>query len=144
MPEKTLNLKSSMTNKHYLVDTDILYDHLIHNNKNKNSFLTSLMTKGECFTTILNASELYFSATTEEQRIAIRKLLYGLKVLGLNSRYALDIPQYSDRFNNYRECLFYIVAEKNNLIIATKTLEKYKVGKVKVVSQLKSNRKTKK
>lgn len=133
-----------MMNKHYLVDTDILYEHLIHHKKNKNSFLTSLMTKGECFTTILNASELYFSATTEEHRVAIKKLLYGLKVLGLNSRYALDIPQYSDKFNNYRECLFYIVAEKNNLIIATNTPAKYKGGKVKVVSQLKSNRKTKK
>jgi predicted nucleic acid-binding protein len=142
LPEKTLNLKNRMTNKHYLVDTDILFDHLIHNNKN--SFLTSLMTKGECFTTILNASELYFSATTEEHRIAIKKLLYGLKVLGLNSRYVLDIPQFSDRFKNYRECLFYIVAEKNNLIIATNTPEKYKFGKVKVVSQLKSNRKTNK
>lgn len=133
-----------MTNKHYLVDTDILYEHLIHHQKNKNSFLTSLMSKGECFTTILNASELYFSATTEEHKIAIKKLLYGIKVLGLNSRYALDIPQYSDKFKNYRECLFYIVAEKNNLIIATNTPAKYKFGKVKVVSQLKSNRKAKK
>ena len=133
-----------MTNKHYLVDTDILYEHLIHNKKNKNSFLTSLMSKGECFTTILNASELYFSATTEEHKIAIKKLLYGLKVLGLNSRYVLDIPLYSDKLNNYRECLFYIVAEKNNLIIATGTPAKYKVGKVKVISRTKSNRKTKK
>lgn len=133
-----------MTNKHYLVDTDILYEHLIHNKKNKNSFLTSLMSKGECFTTILNASELYFSATTEEHKIAIKKLLYGLKVLGLNSRYVLDIPLYSDKLNNYRECLFYIVAEKNNLIIATGTPAKYKVGKVKVISRMKSNRKTKK
>ncbi|MGQ9797775.1 MAG: PIN domain-containing protein [Ignavibacterium sp.] len=133
-----------MTNKHYLVDTDILYEHLTHHKKNKNSFLTSLMLKGECFTTILNASELYFSATTEEHKIAIKKLLYGIKVLGLNSRYVLDIPQYSDKFNNYRECLFYIVAEKNNLIIATSTPAKYRVGKVKVISQMKSNRKTKK
>ena len=133
-----------MANKHYLVDTDILYEHLIHNKKNKNSFLTSLMSKGECFTTILNASELYFSATTEEHKIAIKKLLYGLKVLGLNSRYVLDIPLYSDKLNNYRECLFYIVAEKNNLIIATGTPAKYKVGKVKVISRIKSNRKTKK
>lgn len=131
-----------MINKHYLVDTDVLYKHLIHDQKNKNSFLTYLMTKGECFTTILNASELYFSATTEEHRIAVNKLLYGLKVLGLNSRYALDIPKYSGKFNNYRDCLFYIVAEKNNLIIATYNLAKYKIGKVKVVSQLKSNQKT--
>lgn len=133
-----------MINKNYLIDTDILYEHLVHDQKNKNSFLTTLMAKGECFTTILNASELFFSAATEEHRIAIRKLLYGLKILGLNSRYALDIPKYSDKFKNYRECLFYIVAEKNNLIIATNTPAKYKIGKVKIVSQLESNRKTKK
>lgn len=131
-----------MTNKNFLIDTDVLYDHLIHKNEKTISFLTSLMTKGECFTTVMNASELYFSAKTEEQKIAIKKLLYALKVLGLNSRYTLDIPQYSDKFSNYRECLFYIVAEKNNLIIATNSPAKYKVGKVKVISKSKTSEKS--
>lgn len=131
-----------MTNKNFLIDTDVLYDHLIHKDEKTISFLTSLMTKGECFTTVMNASELYFSAKTEEQKIAIKKLLYALKVLGLNSRYTLDIPQYSDKFSNYRECLFYIVAEKNNLIIATNSPAKYKVGKVKVISKSKTSEKS--
>ncbi len=122
-------------NKHYLVDTDILYDHLTHNQKNKRSFLTTLMTKGECFTTVLNASELYFSAKSDEEKLAIKKLLYALKVLGLNSRYALEIPKYADKFKNYRECLFYIAAEKNNLVIATNSLSKYNFGKVKVIDK---------
>lgn len=132
-----------MPNKSYLVDTDVLYDHLVHRDEKKISFLTSLMTKGECFTTVLNASELYFSAKTEEHKIAIKKLLYALKVLGLNSRYTLDIPQFSDKFSNYRECLFYIVAEKNNLIIATNSPAKYKIGKVKVISKPKNSEKSK-
>ncbi|MEJ5261788.1 MAG: PIN domain-containing protein [Ignavibacterium sp.] len=131
-----------MTNKNFLIDTDVLYDHLIHKDEKTISFLTSLMTKGECFTTVMNASELYFSAKTEEQKIAIKKLLYALKVLGLNSRYTLDIPQYSDKFSNYRECLFYIVAEKNNLIIATNSPAKYKVGKVKILSKSKTSEKS--
>lgn len=131
-------------NKHYLIDTDILYDHLTHNKKNKRSFLTTLMTKGECFTTVLNASELYFSAKNDEEKLAIKKLLYALKVLGLNSRYSLDIPQYSDKFENYTDCLFYIVAEKNNLTIATNSPSKYNFGKVKIIArrntQLKSEK----
>ncbi|BDQ04402.1 PIN domain-containing protein [Ignavibacterium sp.] len=131
-------------NKHYLVDTDILYDHLTHNEKNKRSFLTTLMTKGECFTTVLNASELFFSARTEEEKLAIKKLLYALKVLGLNSRYSLEIPKYADKFNNFRECLFYIAAEKNNLTIATNTPSKYNFGKVKVITQKKAQRKSEK
>ncbi|MFN3872935.1 MAG: PIN domain-containing protein [Ignavibacterium sp.] len=122
-------------NKHYLIDTDILYDHLTHNQKNERSFLTTLMTKGECFTTVLNASELYFSAKSDEEKLTIKKLLYSLKVLGLNSRYSLDIPLYSEKFNNYRECLFYIVAERNNMIIATNSPSKYDFGKVKVITK---------
>lgn len=127
---------------HYLIDTDILYDHLTHNQKNKRSFLTNLMKKGECFTTVLNASELYFSARSEEEKFVIKKLLYALKVLGLNSRYSLEIPQYSEKFKNYRECLFYIVAEKNNLTIVTNTPSKYNFGKVKVVTQKTAQKKS--
>ena len=121
--------------QHFLIDTDILYDHLTHNQKNERSFLTTLMTKGECFTTVLNASELYFSAKSDEEKLTIKKLLYSLKVLGLNSRYSLDIPLYSEKFNNYRECLFYIVAERNNMIIATNSPSKYDFGKVKVITK---------
>lgn len=121
--------------QHFLIDTDILYDHLTHNQKNERSFLTSLMTKGECFTTVLNSSELYFSAKSDEEKLAIKKLLYSLKVLGLNSRYSLDIPLYSEKFNNYCECLFYIVAERNNMIIATNSPSKYNFGKVKVITK---------
>lgn len=131
-----------MAHNNFLIDTDVLYDHLIHKDEKTISFLTSLMIKGECFTTVMNASELYFSAKTEEQKIAIKKLLYALKVLGLNSRYTLDIPKYSDKFSNYRECLFYILAEKNNLIIATNSPAKYKIGKVKVISKSKTSEKS--
>ncbi len=121
--------------QHFLIDTDILYDHLTHNQKNERSFLTTLMTKGECFTTVLNASELYFSAKSDEEKLTVKKLLYSLKVLGLNSRYSLDIPLYSEKFNSYRECLFYIVAERNNMIIATNSPSKYDFGKVKVITK---------
>ncbi|MFN3874263.1 MAG: PIN domain-containing protein, partial [Ignavibacterium sp.] len=122
-------------NDHYLIDTDVLFDHLVHNDNKKRSFLTRLMSQGECFTTVLNASELFFSAKTEEHKFAIKKLLYAIKVLGLNSRYSLEIPNYSDKFRSYQECLFYIVAEKNNLIVATNSPEKYNFGKVKTISE---------
>lgn len=130
--------------EHYLIDTDVLYDHLVHNNTKKKSFLTQLMVQGECFTTVLNASELYFSAETDEHKLAIKKLLYALKVLGLNSRYSLEIPNYSDKFKNYKDCLFYIVAERNNLIIATNSPEKYNLGKVKIISEKISKKRSKK
>lgn len=123
-----------MKSEQFLVDTEVLYNHLIHKDKKKNSFLTRLMTKGECFTTVFNASELYFSARTEQQKIAVKKLLYSLKVLGLSSRYTLDIPDYSDKFNSYIDCLFYIIAEKNKLTIATYNPEIFRIGNVKVVS----------
>lgn len=123
-----------MKSEQFLIDTEVLYKHLTHRDSGKNSFLTQLMMKGDCFTTVLNASELYFSAVTEEHKIAVKKLLYALKVLGLSSRYTLNITDYSQNFDNYLDCLFYIVAEKNNLSIATYSPEKFKIGKVKVVS----------
>uniref|UniRef100_A0A7V2ZL01 PIN domain-containing protein n=1 Tax=Ignavibacterium album TaxID=591197 RepID=A0A7V2ZL01_9BACT len=128
--------------EHYLIDTDVLYDHLVHNNKKKRSFLTQLMMQGECFTTVLNASELFFFAKNDEHKMAIKKLLYALKVLGLNSRYSMDVPNYSDKFSSYQECLFYIIAEKNNLTIATNSPEKYNFGKVKILSEKKTKRKS--
>ncbi len=45
----------------FLIETDVLADHLITDSKTE-SYLIKLMKSGICFTSVLNASELYLLA----------------------------------------------------------------------------------
>jgi predicted nucleic acid-binding protein len=80
----------------YLLDSDILADYLT-TTYNLDSHLINLMQKGICFTTVLNAAELLASCKDENEKNRVRYVLDSLKVLGLNSRYALSVPEYSDK-----------------------------------------------
>jgi predicted nucleic acid-binding protein len=75
----------------YLIDTDVLFEHLIKRQIDGDSFLIRLMKKGLCFTTVLNAAELMLKSTDGEQEKSIRSLLSALKVLGIHSRYCLNV-----------------------------------------------------
>lgn len=109
----------------YLLETDILIDYLTCGDLNKVPYLITLMQKGICFTSVLNASELFMQANSDFKRSKVRDLLNALKVLGLHSRYSLAIPNYRDNFTNIRDALFYILAEQNKLIIVTLNPDKY-------------------
>jgi predicted nucleic acid-binding protein len=109
----------------YLLETDILIDCLTRSDLNKVPYLLTLMQKGICFTSVLNASELFILAKKDYEREKVRDLLNALKVLGLHSRYSLAIPNYRDNFTNIRDALFYILAEQNKLIIVTLNPDKY-------------------
>lgn len=52
--------------KQILVDTDILIDHLI--TTEKESTLIKLMTKYDCYTTVINATEVYEFAGLENKK----------------------------------------------------------------------------
>jgi len=112
--------------KNYLIETDILIDFLSSKKKKDNTYLLNIMQKGVCFTSVLNASELYFAAKSDFEREKVNHLLYALKVLGIHSRYSLHVAPVAHHFNNYRDALFYILAQQNNLIIVTKLNKKYK------------------
>ncbi|MCW8805169.1 MAG: hypothetical protein OQK56_01815, partial [Ignavibacteriaceae bacterium] len=84
----------------YLLDTDILVDYLIYN---ENNYLINLMQSGICFTTVLNASELLAACKGEKEQSAVRSVLDSLKVLGLHQRYALSVPEFSDKTESVRD-----------------------------------------
>lgn len=116
----------------YLIDTDVLEGHLLHNKKEDESYLEKLLQRGICFSTVLNASELLYKAATEiEQRIVL-DVLSGLKILGLHSRYSLLVPKYSAHTQNYSEALFCVVADYNKLPIVT--LNKYRYRKISLAT----------
>jgi predicted nucleic acid-binding protein len=114
----------------YLLETDVLADYLI---SNENNFLLNLMQTGICFTTVLNASELLAVCKDANEKSAVRSVLDSLKVLGLNSRYALSVPDFTDKTENVRDALFAVVALINKLQIVTLNSTRYKKTNLKII-----------
>ena len=114
----------------YLLDTDILADYVTSNDMN---YLINLMQKGICFTTVLNAAELLAACKNDEEQSTVRSVLDSVKVLGLHSRYALSIPEFSDKTENVRDALFTVVASVNKLPIVTLNSERYKKTNLKII-----------
>jgi len=114
--------------KQILVDTDILFDHLI--TEEKESTLMKLMTRYDCFTTVINAIELYELAGKENKKYA-DMLLYGFKVLGIHSRYAEKVAEIINELKvrgldwNLRDAIIVMMAVQNKLILTTFNDEKY-------------------
>ncbi|MGB9663509.1 MAG: PIN domain-containing protein [Ignavibacteria bacterium] len=114
--------------KQILVDTDILFDHLITDKKE--SILMKLMSKYDCFTTVINAIEVYELAGKENKKYA-DMMLYGFKILGIHSRYAEKVADLiSDAKNrnldwNLRDALIVMMAIQNKLVLTTFNDEKY-------------------
>jgi hypothetical protein len=108
-----------------------MVDHLI---SSENNYLMNLMQTGICFTTVLNASELLAVCKNDNEQSLVRKVLDSLKVLGIHSRYALSIPEFSDKTDNVRDALFSVVASINKLPIVTLREERYKKTKLKIIN----------
>lgn len=119
--------------KQFLIETDIIIDYLNYAGEKLESDLIKIFSEGKCFTTVLNASELYFNARNKIQNEAVTKFLYSINVLGLHPRYSLKVNDYSTMFSNTRDCLFYLVALFNNLVIVTKRKNIYPDGEVEII-----------
>ncbi len=114
----------------YLLETDVLVDYLT---SNKNSYLLKLMQTGICFTTVLNASEMLTACKNVNEHSAVRSVLDSLKVLGLHSRYALSVNEFSGKTLNVRDALFAVVALINKLPIVTLERDRYKKTNLKII-----------
>jgi predicted nucleic acid-binding protein len=119
-------------NKKFLLETDILTDHLI-NGTSGDSVLINIMQKGICFTTVLNASELLLAANSEKEQVNVNKVLNSLKVLGLNSRYALSAAKFAGNVNTLRNILFAVVADINKLPVVTFDIHKFSKTNLRII-----------
>jgi len=113
--------------KQVLIDTEIFIDHLTTNKKE--SSLMKLLGRYNCFTTVINAMEIYEKVGRQNKRYA-DMVLYPLKVLGIPSRYAekvIDIMELSKIKKNksLRDILIVMMAVQNDLILATFDIKKY-------------------
>ena len=114
-----------MKHSDYLIETDILVEHLTHKNDGKESILETFMQKGVCYTSVINASEILFALNSEKEIDSAIKLLSSIKVLGLNSRYSLNLAGLKSKLYNSRDALFFILAKLNKLKIITRDNTKY-------------------
>jgi hypothetical protein len=121
--------------KEFLVETDLLLEYLTHNSSGITS-LEKAMTKGICFTTVINASELFFAASTDLERKSVQDLLASLKILGLNSRYSLKISKFFNKVATTRDAIMCVVAEINKLPILTSRIDRYKQSGIKIIDPL--------
>ncbi len=124
-----------MPNKiEFLVENDILLDHLTQEDISIPSVLEIAMTQGFCFTTVVNASELYFNASTQAERESVDKVLYALKILGIHQRYSLNISKFFNKVATTRDAIICSVALNNKLPILTGEVERYRESGIKIIT----------
>jgi len=116
----------------YLLDSDILIDYLT-NSDGLASPLIRLMKSGICFTTVLNAAELLASCNDDNEKKLIRNVLDSLKVLGIHSRYALSVKEFTDKSCNLRDALILVVSSINKIPIVTFDKERYNKTNLKII-----------
>ncbi len=117
----------------YLIDTDILIDYLM-SKENLPADLEIAMSKGVCFTTVLNSSELYFFAEKKNEKEAVDSLMKSLKILGINSRYSLNVSEFFNKVASVRDAILCAVAKINKLTILTNQVNRYKKTGLKIIS----------
>jgi len=118
----------------FLIETDILVDHLIHEDFSKLSDLEFAMTKGICFTTVINSSEMYFYSVTEKEKNAVDCVMRAVKVLGIHPRYSLNISEFFNKVATTRDAMICSLAKTNKLPILTAQIQKYKNSGIKIIS----------
>lgn len=124
-----------MKNKtEFLVETDILVSHLIQKDSEKLSDLELAMTKGICYTTVINSSEMYFNLWNDKEKYAIDSVMNAVKVLGIHPRYSLNISEFFNKVASTRDAMICSLAKINKLPILTTQLSKYKNSGLKIIS----------
>lgn len=73
--------------KELFVDSDVLANHLVAKSGGA-SLLHSLVRIGQCFTSVLHATELLAAASNPRARYLAESVLGGIHVLGFHQRYA--------------------------------------------------------
>jgi len=120
----------------FLVDTDILVSHLTQNNSSEPSDLEFAMTKGACFISVITASELYFNCKDDEEKEAVDSVIHALNVLGIHSRYSLNIYDFFNKVATVRDAIMCSLAKNNKLPILTYNIERFRNSGIDIVSPL--------
>lgn len=117
----------------FLVETDLVIEHLTFEDGSLKSGLEIAMEKGICFTTAINASEMFFTAGNEIEKDSINKIMTAFKILGISSRYSLAVNEFADKVSSVRDAIICATAKINKIPILTNNPEKYKKTGLKIL-----------
>ena len=76
--------------KGVLVESDVIAEFLTAP-EGEVPLLRSLLQAAPCFSSFIQAGEIYSAARDDEERRTVERALYGLKILGASARYAKTI-----------------------------------------------------
>lgn len=122
------------TKQEFLIETDIIVEHLTQGNLSEKSILELAMLKGVTFTSVITASELYFNCRDQKEKKAVDSVLYALNVLGIHPRYSLNISEFFDKVATARDALICSLAKNNKLPILTNDIERFRNSGLKIIS----------
>jgi predicted nucleic acid-binding protein len=121
----------------YLVETDILREYLTHKGQEL-SLLRQALSSGTCYTSMVNAMEIFSEMTGERERAAASNMLLVVRVLGFNARFAEPFAHMAKEHAGLtqREMLVLGMAKASKLTVLTSEhFDRYAaLGVVPVVS----------
>jgi hypothetical protein len=120
-----------------LIETDVLAEYLTALPGEKTLLREALKTT-VCYTTMLNAMELFRAASTTEQRASVLQMLYVVRVLGFNARYAEPFAEFGEQIEHEtgnvltdREALVLGMARASKLAVLTRSFfDRYSTFKI--------------
>ena len=118
----------------FLIENDIMIDHLSQKDTSIYSDLEIAMSIGICFTSAINVAELYFNTRTLEEKNAVNSVMFALKILGIHPRYSLTIAEFFNKVTSVRDALICSVAKFNKLPILTNEVERFQDSGIKIIS----------
>lgn len=74
------------------LETDIFLHHL-YDKFNSDSLLLKCMTLFDCYTSVINASEIFSGCINNKMRESAKHSFYGIGVLGIPFKYSLSIGE---------------------------------------------------
>ncbi|MBS1912108.1 MAG: hypothetical protein JST22_08990 [Bacteroidetes bacterium] len=107
-----------------LVETDVLACYLTAPVAEP-SVLRRLLESATCFTTFINAAELYALPRDDAERRTIERALFGIKILGASGRYAKTIGRIlsslvsPDAITPYRTAIIAAMCHEGRLPVVT-------------------------
>jgi hypothetical protein len=106
-----------------LVETDLIVEFLTAGG-GRQSLLRRLLSTVSCFSTFVQASEVYSVCGGDSDRAAVDRALFGLKILGASSRYSKTIGlllSSSGSMRGHRTAIVAAMALESRLALVTDT-----------------------
>ena len=123
------------------MDTDIFLDHLTCKNKSDESLLIKCLKIFDCYTSVVNASEIFAGSNRKSQIEKAKHSFFGTGVLGIPYKYSYRIGEIikkieSGKLNNsYRDAVITAVCLETKLPLLT--LNEYKYSQLSALFKLK-------